>query len=504
LPRLDATLKFQHMRLAHQLVLGSSAAIVLVMSIYGVTTLRYREQLLGDALVRETEMLAQSMQIVATSAVRNGQVDRLDRVLGRILRDPDMAISAVLDSAGRVMAGGPRGRLACVETLVSRAGRLPETQMWADCGGRVRLIVLPLQRPAEAIVIARRTAVIERDYAVSRRRIAITSLALAVLGSVAILAVVRLWLTRPLAEILSGVRQLGGPQPPRPIAVPQAAGELQHLARAFNEMVQRLDENQQTLVRETEERIELERRLRDSELFAALGRLTGGVAHELGSPLGVIGVRAEAIQASPGATPDTRRHAEAIGHEVDRIARLIRDLVHVGRRHGAGADRVELGALVRSTAAALRRDAQGAGIDVQADLPAEEIHVLGDATLLHHALYGVGLNAVQALRDHAGERTLRIALHRTGESACVVLEDTGPGIPPDDYARVFEPFFTTKDVGEGTGLGLAISAGIAEEHAGVLTLGPAAEGGVRAQLELPLAPGRDDTGDSPATPVEAP
>ncbi len=481
------------MRLAHQLVLGSSAAIVLVMSIYGVTTLRQRHQLLGDALVRETEMLAQSMQIVASSAVRNGQVDRLDRVLSRIVRDPDMAISAVLDPAGRVMAGGPRDSLACgeaveaVEALVAQAGQLSEVQVWADCGGRVRLVVLPLPRPAEAIVIARRTTVIDRDYVVSRRRIAITSVALAVLGSAAILVVVRVWLTRPMAEILAGVRQLGGPRLPRPIAVPRAARELRHLARAFNEMVERLDGNQQTLSREMEERIALERRLRESEMFAALGRLTGGVAHELGSPLGVIGVRAEAIQASPGATPDARRHAEAIGHEVDRIARLVRDLVHVGRRHRAGADRVEMGSLVRSTTDALRRDAEGVGIDVRAAIPAEEIHVLGDATLLHHAVYGVGLNAVQALRGHAGERTLRVALERAGGIARVVLEDTGPGIPPEDYARVFEPFFTTKDVGEGTGLGLAISAGIAEEHGGVLTLHPAAGGGVRAQLELPLA-----------------
>ena len=484
------------MRLAHQLVLGSSAAIVLVMSIYGVTSLRHREQLLGDALVRETEMLAQSMQIVANSAIRNGQAEQLDRVLDRIRSDPDIAISAVLDSAGRLVAGGPQDSLSCVQAL-ARAGRLAETQVWADCGGRVRLIVLPLRRPAEAIVVARRTTVMDRDYAASRRRIAITSVALAVLGSLATLAVVRVWLTRPLADILAGVRQLGGPPLPRPIAVPRAAQELRHLAHAFNEMVERLDGNQQTLVRETEERIALERRLRESEMFAALGRLTGGVAHELGSPLGVIGVRAEAIQASPGGTPEVKRHAEAIGHEVDRIARLVRGLVHVGRRHGAGADRVEMGALVRATTDALRRDAEGAGIDVRAAIPAEEIQVLGDATLLHHAVYGVGLNAVQALRGHAGERTLRVALERAGGNARVVLEDTGPGIPPEDYARVFEPFFTTKDVGEGTGLGLAISAGIAEEHGGVLTLAPAPGGGVRAQLDLPLAAGQGPD-DAPA------
>jgi two-component system NtrC family sensor kinase len=486
------------MRLAHQLVLGASAAVALVMSIHGVTTLRQREQLMGDALVRETETLAHTVQIVANSAIRNGQTDRLDRVLGRILRDPDMAIGAVLDPAGRLMAGGPADSLACVQRLVAQAGQLAEMHVWADCGGRVRLIVLPLQRPAEAIVIARRTTVMDRAYAASRRQIAITSLALAVLGSVAILAVVRVWLTTPLAHVMAGVRQLGGPQLPRPVTVPRAAGELQQLARAFNEMVERLDGKQQTLVRETEERIALERRLRDSELFAALGRLTGGVAHELGSPLGVIGVRAEAIQASPAAPADVRRHAEAIGHEVDRIARLVRDLVHVGRRHGAGADRVALGALVRSTAGALRRDAEGADIEMRIHVPEEEMDVRGDATLLHHALYGVGLNAVQALRGHAGPRVLRITLDRAGDRARVVVEDSGPGIPANDYARVFEPFFTTKDVGEGTGLGLAISAGIAEEHGGVLTLEPGEAGGVRARLDLPLA------GAGPADPAAGP
>ena len=475
------------MRLAHQLVLGSSAAIVLVMSIYGVTTLRQREDLLSDALVRETETLAHTMQIVANSALRNGEADRLDRVLGRILRDPDMAISAVLDPAGRLLAGGPRDSLDCVRRLVTAAGQLGEMHVWADCGGRVRLIVLPVQRPAEVIVIARRTTVIDRDFAASRRRIAVTSLALTVLGSIAILVVVRVWLTRPLASILAGVRQLGGPQIPRPIVIPRGAGELQRLGQAFNEMVERLDGKHQTLVRETEERIALERRLRESEMFAALGRLTGGVAHELGSPLGAIGVRAEAIQASPGAPAEVRRHAEAIGHEVDRIARLVRDLVHVGRRHGAGADLVNLCSVVRTTVEALERDADGAGIEIRLSLPEEAVPVRGDATLLHHALYGVGLNAVQALRGHAGERRLHVAVERTEAHARVAVEDTGPGIPEEQYARVFEPFFTTKDVGEGTGLGLAISAGIAEEHGGSLRLAPAPGGGVRARLELPLA-----------------
>ena len=475
------------MTLAHRLVLGSSAVVALVMTIYAVTSLRGRERLIGDALVRETETLAHTMQIMANSAIRNHQTERLDRVLERILRDPDMAISAVLDPRGRLMAGGPADSLACVDTLVARAGQLAEMHVWADCGGRVRMVILPLQRPAEALVIARRTTVMDRDTAASRRWIVLTTLALAVLGSLAVLAVVRVWLTAPLERVMAGVRGMGGPALPRPVEVPRGARELRELAGAFNEMVERLEGKQRTLVREAEERIALERRLRSAELFAALGRLTGGVAHELGSPLGVIGVRAEAIQASPDASPQVKRHAEAIGAEVERIARLVRDLVHVARRHGPADAVADLCGVVRSVAGGLRREADEAGIALLVSLPGDAVPVRGDETLLRHALYGVVLNAVQALRAHDGERRVSIGLERDGDTARVVVEDTGPGIPPDLLPRVFEPFFTTKDVGEGSGLGLAIAAGIAAEHGGSLALEPAPGGGLRARLELPVA-----------------
>lgn len=480
------------MLLAHRLVLGSSAVIALVMTIYGFTTLRQREELIGDALVRETETLAHTMQIVANSAVRNGQTAALDRVLGRILRDPEMAISAVLDPSGRVLAGGPTDSLGCVSALAARTGRLAEMHVWADCGGRVRLVALPLQAPAEALVIARRTTVVDRDTALSRRRIVFTTVALALLGSLAILVVLRFWLAAPLAVVMAGVRQLGGPSIPRPVQVPRGARELQDLAEAFNEMVERLDGKQRTLLQETEERVALERRLRDAEVFSALGRLTGGVAHELGSPLGVIRVRAETIQAAPDASPEVRRHAEVIGGEVQRIARLVRDLIHVARRHGPVVGRVDLRAVVRATADALQRDADAAGVTLHTILPEEEVLVTGDDTLLRHALLGVGLNAVQAMRAHPGERILRIEITGADGRAQVVVEDTGPGIAPEVFPRVFEPFYTTKDVGEGSGLGLAIGAGIAEEHGGSLTLEPAGAGGVRARLDLPLAGPRSE------------
>lgn len=474
------------LRLATRLVLGSSVVVAVVMTIYGITSLQQRRQLITDALVRETETLTHAMQIVANSSIRNDQMASLDRVLGRILRDPEMAVSAVLDSEGRVLAGGPRDLLECVDTLFDRHPRPAELHVWADCTGRVRLIVLPLQPPAQSLVLARRTTVVERDMASSERRIALTTVVLALLASLAIVVVLRFALTRPLSEIMVGVHRLGGPLPPQPVRVPSSARELQNLALAFNEMVERLNGKQQSLIRETEERIELERRLRQAETFAALGRLSGGMAHELGSPLGVIGMRAEAIQRDAASQERVRRHAEEIAAEVERITGLVRDLLYVARRHGVSPAPVDLVAVVRGVAEDLRRDAEQAGITVIVQTPPQGLTVPGDPVLLRHALFNVVVNAVQALRDHTGDRRLALSVQQAGARARVVVEDSGPGVPEDHYPYLTEPFFTTKDVGEGSGLGLSISAGIVEEHGGSLTLAPSAGGGVRAHIDLPV------------------
>ncbi|MDQ3607190.1 MAG: HAMP domain-containing histidine kinase, partial [Gemmatimonadota bacterium] len=236
-----------------------------------------------------------------------------------------------------------------------------------------------------------------------------------------------------------------------------------------------------------EERRALERRLRGAETYALLGRLTGGRAHELGSPLNVLGVRAEAILAHPDTAPAIRHQAEQILAEVDRIAQLVRGLLHVARRHGIDARPVDLTEVVRSAFAHLGKYAEPAAVQLQLELPEEPVVVLGEKVLLRHALLNLARNAVQALAAHPGERRLRIALEPDTDRVRVVVQDSGPGIAPEDREQVFEPFFTTKDVGEGTGLGLSISRGIAEEHGGTLQLETAEGGGVRAVLTLPVS-----------------
>ena len=478
------------MTLAARLVLGSTLVVALVMLIYGATSLRQRDAISSAAHARETATLAQTIQVVANSAIGNDRVANLDRILHRLLEDPELDVSVVVDSAGRVLAGGASSG-ACIAPILAAAREQGAIQSWGSCHGRVRVVILPLDAPAAWLFLARRTTTLDQDQALSRRTIVLTTLALALFASLAIVMVLRVGLTRPLSSILVGVRQLGGPAIPRPVAVPRSARELQELARAFNEMVERLEGKREQLVRETTERIELEQRLLRSEVFAAIGRLSGGLAHELGSPLGVIAMRAEAIEGDGAATPAIREHAKEVSAEVDRIARLVRDLLHVAHRHGVVFAPVDLREVARAVRAAVAPDAAAGEIALDLSIPESEVLVAGDALLLRHALNNVAVNAVQAVRGAGGRGRVAIALERVDHTARVTIEDDGPGIDPRHLPSVTQPFYTTKDVGEGSGLGLAITAGIVEEHGGALTLSPRAEGGLSVRIDIPLL---DDEG----------
>jgi signal transduction histidine kinase len=480
------------MSLATRLVIGLVLVVAVVMAAYGVTSLRQRTALMSAGLARETAALARALQVVSSSALRSHHEGDLDRVLRRVLRDSEVEIGVVVDGAGRVIAGGARGEPGCVPALLAAARAAPGGETWGRCGGRVRAVALPVEAPGAWLLVARRTAVLDRDEATSRRRILVTTVVLTVLASLAIVGVLRAALTRPLSAVLAGVRGTGGPGLPRPVEVPRSARELRELALAFNEMVERREGKQRALVREARERVELEQRLRRAETFAAIGRLAGGLAHEIGSPLGVIGLRADAIHDDPSASAAAREHAAVVASQVERIAGRVRDLLHLAHRHEVDRSVLDLRQVVRAVGEAVAAEAETAGTDLVVRVPEREVCVAGDGVLLRHALHNVVVNALQALRPGGGR--VEVDLRRAGEVARIAVEDDGPGIDPDRLDAVAQPFYTTKDVGEGSGLGLAITSGILEEHGGVLTLVPGRERGLRVYLDLPTAGTEDGSG----------
>ncbi len=464
-------------------------SMVIIMGVYAAIALHQRSELISEALIRETETLAQALRAVTDNAIRDGRYRDLDAVLSGVAEDPETFLVAVLEPTGRVLSGGSDVLPGCLAAEVLQAPPEGGIRGWAECQGRVRWVSLPVREPARALVVARRTTVVEQDEAHSRVRISLTTLALGGGAALVILLVLRWTLSRPLARVLQGVREFGGPSAPEPIRLGRWAGELQYLAEAFNEMANRLAEKRRSLMTEVERRIALEGRVRREEKFAALGRLTGGLAHELGTPLNVIGVRAEAILDEKATHQDARRQAREIVAEVDRVADLIRSLVHMARRDRLHLAPVDLSELVQEVAPKSLPGPASRGIRPHVGLPEDPVIVEGDRNLLRHAVLNLVTNAIQALAtDTRGtERpgSLEIVLAASDAWATLEILDDGPGIPPHDLPHLFEPFFTTKDVGEGMGLGLAIARGIIEEHGGDLELHPREPRGVRAVIRLP-------------------
>ena len=204
---------------------------------------------------------------------------------------------------------------------------------------------------------------------------------------------------------------------------------------------------------------QLARELAQNERLAALGRVAAGVAHEVRNPLASIKLRLDLAAASKSPLPTGA--ADAIAHatsEIDRLDRLVADLLVVAGRKVGPKGRVDLGALVKARVDALAPWAREQSVVVAAR---GEGAAVVDADSLARAVDNLLRNAVEAApKDSRVEARVEI----DGDDVVVRVEDRGPGIAADRSKELFEPFFTTKP--GGTGLGLAISRAIARAHGG--------------------------------------
>jgi PAS domain S-box-containing protein len=245
------------------------------------------------------------------------------------------------------------------------------------------------------------------------------------------------------------------------------------------------------------------RRLRAME---AIGRLTGGVAHDFGNLLTVIDgnlamIEATTLSERDGARLSEARDAVALGTQ------LTRQILSLGGGDGRAALAPTAVNVAAEAAADLARLSLRPGIALELRLSEAVGTVRADDAALRSALLNLMLNALDAmpaggrLRLSTGTTVLTredAALHsgvRAGAFAVLSVRDDGLGMSPDVRDRATEPFFTTKPAGEGTGLGLSTAYAFARHAGGFLTIESAPAQGTRVALHLPLAePGNSMAG----------
>jgi two-component system, NtrC family, sensor histidine kinase HydH len=234
----------------------------------------------------------------------------------------------------------------------------------------------------------------------------------------------------------------------------------------------------------------LESQLVRAEKLATIGELAAGVAHEMGTPLGVVRGRAEYILRKLG-----EGHAQSSGvadivEQIDQVTRTIRQLLDFSRVSPATVQTVDLRELVGSTTDLIRFEADRKKIAVDVEMPADLEPLSADPGQLQQALVNLLKNAFDACNE-GGHVILRAGVEPRGDSMWkrvrLEIADDGCGIPAGSIERVFDPFFTTKKRGQGTGLGLSIVAHIVRNHGGEIAIESTEGHGTCVRLLWPLA-----------------
>ncbi|MGH7325714.1 MAG: ATP-binding protein [Candidatus Rokuibacteriota bacterium] len=219
--------------------------------------------------------------------------------------------------------------------------------------------------------------------------------------------------------------------------------------------------------------------------MAAIGEIAAAVAHEARNPLGALSNCVQMLRDNPRLSGEDAELLEIVHTESQRLNEIVSDFLAFGRPRPPHLEDVNVHEVIEATLALLRRDARCAPAIVFTTKfdPALPL-IRADRDQLRQVFWNLFLNAVQAMRDQ-GE--LRAETGHEGGRAHIIVQDTGPGIPPTARARIFEPFYTTRPA--GTGLGLAIVRRIIEEHRGGIGVDDDAAVGTCFTLTLPLDPG---------------
>jgi C4-dicarboxylate-specific signal transduction histidine kinase len=308
----------------------------------------------------------------------------------------------------------------------------------------------------------------------------------------ALLALTRL-IVLPVASLTAAAEQLEAGQLEARVPI-AGAREVAQLGLSFNRMAKELSrerlrlaekvtdlERMTTALRATQEQVVR------SEKLASVGRLSAGLAHEIGNPLAAILGLVELLKAGGLSAAEAHDFLERVQRETERIHRILRELLDFARQRPSVSTETEsadLARVVRETERLLRpqSDARQVRIDVRAapELP----RVAGSEHELSQVVLNLLLNATDAI---AGAGKITVELSATETHVMLTVTDSGPGIASDVLPRLFEPFVTTKPEGKGTGLGLAVCQGVVARLGGSIEGKNAPGGGAVFRVQLPHA-----------------
>jgi two-component system NtrC family sensor kinase len=478
--------RMPEMKVGTRLALGLLAALTPVVGVYTYTRVRSSTRVFEQDLKRDTRATELALNSAIKFDIQRSEWSDIGHIF-RDIADQGMAV-AVLDKKGglRYALTDFPIKLPPADQVLNDLAATSSTEFTQTANGRYWFCrIAPLGRDASLgyLLVAQDWTQVREDLYQRTVGAIMAGAVVVLLTTILIPLVARKYVSLPLKELSRRVSSFSsGEEPEREVA----GDEVTLITEEFRKLARELSVARRRLLDESERKIELERRLRHSDKLATIGTLASGLAHEIGTPLGVIRGRAEHLLRSNPDPLKLNQGLEIIINQIDRISRIVRMLLDFGRRREPIRLTTDIRAIVQRTLHLLDTEAERRNIKLVSDLGAAPLLVDCDADQLQQVFVNLGMNALDAMADNGG--TLRVTAERrpaeTGQQVRLFFEDDGPGVEEQLRERVFDPFFTTKEPGKGTGMGLAVSQSIVRDHDGEISL----EQGIRgARFVVALA-----------------
>ena len=413
-----------------------------------------------------------------------------------VLPLPPGSVVAVTDADSRVLASSldPQRHIGKIEDLgVLSAAPPPSEERLALDGERRMYSKVPTSGGPWFVSVGIPVSV-ARDRALSLWMRSFAVLVLGLAGWLLVALVLSRRLTQSLAHLETSAQRIAAGDFSPLEQKPMPTREFEELQHAFDLMLRRFNASRMALDAQMaeERRIRqelqsLQRQVIRQERLTAVGQLVSGVAHEINNPLQAILGFAELLQMQSDVPESVKADLVLIQKESARACGIIRNLALFARQQTGEAAPIRLTDVIQSVAELRRRRLETEDIELRLEDSSTQ-HLLAVLTELQQVVLNFVVNAEQAIVN-SGRLPGRITIRTRDDAGRVVLEveDTGPGIPTDDEAKLFQPFFTTKPVGQGTGLGLSVSYGIIDSLGGHIGYRSAPAGGAIFYFDLPAA-----------------
>lgn len=287
--------------------------------------------------------------------------------------------------------------------------------------------------------------------------------------------------------------------------------EFAKLSKSLNRLLKRIsmdrDKLQRTVMSLEKANYELTEAQKDiikAEKLASVGRLSSGIAHEIGNPIGIIMGYLDLLKHDDITREERNEFLERAGNEVEKINGIIRQLLSYARPSEEGLKKVSVHDIIKEIAAVVKVQPLMSEVHLKLRLSARKDGVYANADQLRQVFLNLIINAADAIHaldnERKGEVIISSEIIRPPEAGFIqkksmlkiTYTDNGIGIPEENLTNIFDPFYTTKEPGKGTGLGLSVSFMIIEGINGKIEATSREGRGTTISIYLPLSEGSSD------------